>query len=106
MHYDTLTVYGNVELHANFVPIEASTDDEQEDVELKASETADKAWAVEDELFITTTSVGSVVRIYTTEGVLFEQQTIASAGTTTMKLSRGIYIVTINNCFGHKIRIE
>ena len=75
-------------------------------IRLLFTETENKAWAVEDELFITTTSVGSVVRIYTIEGVLFEQQTIASAGTTTMKLSRGIYIVTINNCFGHKIRIE
>ena len=106
MHYDTLTVYGNVELHADFVPKEESLGEEIEEVEPKTSEATDKVWTVNDELFITTTQAGSIVRIYTTEGVLREQRTIVSAGTTAIKISRGIYIVTINNNIGNKIMIK
>ena len=105
MHYDTLLVYGNVELRAVFAPVEESLD-EDEDVEPKSIETEDKAWAVKDELFITTVNAGSIVRVYSTEGVLREQHTIVSAGTTSRKLSRGIYMVTINNNIGHKVRVE
>ena len=105
MQYDTLMVYGNVELYAEFVPVEALLQEEQEEVELEMSY-SDKVWAVEDELFITTTSAGSIVRIYSTEGLLFELHTIVSAGITSRKLPRGIYIVTINNDIGQKVRIE
>ena len=105
MHYDTLTVYGNVELHAEFVPVEALLKEEQEEAESKTSE-ENKVWVVESELLITTTKAGSIVRIYTIEGVLREQHTIVSAGTTSRKLPRGIYIVTINNDIGQKVRIE
>ena len=106
MHYDTLTVYGNIELHAEFVPVEASLDEENEEIEPMAASARNEAWSVKDELFITTASAGSIVRIYSTEGVLCEQHTIVSAGTTSIKLPRGIYIVTINNDFGNKVRIE
>jgi len=51
-------------------------------------------------------NAGSIVRVYSTEGVLREQHTIVSAGTTSRKLSRGIYMVTINNNIGHKVRVE
>ena len=105
MHYDTLIIYGNVELHASFVPVELSLDD-LEEVELHATKMENKVWAVKDELFITTTKPGSIVRIYTPDGILREQHTIVSTGTTSRKLSRGIYIVTINNDFGNKLRIE
>ena len=105
MHYDTLTVYGNVELHAEFVPVEMLLKDEHEEVEAEVSDD-DKAWAVKDELLVRTATAGSIVRIYTTEGILRELHTIVSSGTTSRKLSRGIYIVTINNGIGHKVRIE
>ena len=105
MHYDTLTVYGNVELHAEFVPVEMLMMEEQEDVETEMSD-EDKVWAVKDEMFIRTTTAGSIVRIYTTEGILREQRTIVAPGTTTSKMPRGIYVVTINNAIGHKVRIE
>ena len=105
MHYDTLTVYGNVQLHAEFVPVEMLLKEEAEDAVEDVSD-EDKAWAVKDELFVRTTQAGSIVRIYTTEGVLREQHTMVSAGTTSRKLPRGIYIVTINNGIGHKTRIE
>ena len=105
MHYDTLMVYGNVELHAEFVPVEALLKEEQEESISEMPE-EDKVWAVKGELLITTTTAGSIVRIYSTEGVLRELHTIVSAGTTSRKLSRGIYIVTINNGIGHKVRVE
>ena len=107
MHYDTLTVYGNIELHANFVPLEASLDDEQEeDVTIKSIETEDKVWAVKDELYMQISKVGSVVRIHTLDGNLSGVRTIVSPGISKMKLPRGIYIVTINNNIGKKVRIE
>ena len=105
MHYDTLTVYGNVQLHAEFVPVEMLLKDEQEEAVSEMSD-EDKVWAVKDEMFIRTTTAGSIVRIYTTEGILREQRTIVAPGTTTSKMPRGIYVVTINNAIGHKVRIE
>ena len=105
MHYDTLTVYGNVELHAEFVPVEVLLKEEQENVESEMPED-DKVWSVKDEMFIRTTTAGSIVRIYTTEGILREQRTIVAPGITTSKMLRGIYVVTINNAIGYKIRIE
>ena len=104
MHYDTLMVYGNVELHANFVPLEAKLYDSEE--EQHVAEAEDKVWSVKNELFIMTTKPGSIIRIYSTEGILYEQHTIVSPGTTSRKLPRGIYIVTIKNNSGRKIRIE
>ena len=107
MLYDTLTVYGNVELHANFVPVEASLNDEQEEgITTKSLETEDKVWAAEDELFISTTKPGSIVRIYTLDGNLFSVRSIVSPGLSKIKLPRGIYIVTISNKIGRKVRIE
>ena len=105
MHYDTLMVYGNVELHAEFMPVEALLKEEQEEGISEMPE-EDKVWAVKDELFITTTTAGSIVRIYSTEGGLREQHTIVSVGTISRRLSRGTYIVTINNDIGQKVRIE
>ena len=107
MHYDTLTVYGNVELHANFVPLEASLNDEQEeDVTVKSLETEDKVWAVKDELYMQVSKEGSVVKIHTLDGILFNIHTIVSPGISKMKLPRGVYVVTINNEMGKKVRIE
>ena len=174
MLYDMLTVYGNIELHASFVPeeytivyylngsenakdnpekytiksgmitleipkkegdtfigwtgsngnepqqsvvIASGTTGEQtfyanflysgrEDAKPDDSIGADKVWAIKDELFIRTSKAGSIVRIHTLDGVLREQRTIVSTGLTTMKLSRGIYVITINNKMGKKVRIE
>ena len=63
----------------------------------------DKVWAVDDALYIRTSKAGSIVRIYSLDGVLREQQTIVSPGVTTKKLSRGIYVVTVNNNIGRKV---
>ena len=66
----------------------------------------DKAWAVDVDLYIRTTKAGSIVRIYSLDGVLREQQTIVFPGVTTKKFPRGIYVVTINNNIGQIVRIE
>ena len=107
MHYDTLTVHGDVELRASFVPIEESIDsEEEEEVVAKAAETAaetaDKVWSVKDELNVRTIKAGSIVRIYTMDGILYEQYTTTTSDVTTRKLLRGIYVVTINNGIGVK----
>ena len=107
MHYDTLTVHGDVELRASFVPIEESIDSEEKEyVVAKAAETEDKVWSVKDELNVRTIKAGSIVRIYTTDGILYEQYTTTTSDVTTRKLPRGIYIVTVNNNVGKKVRIE
>ena len=107
MHYDTLTVYGNIELHANFVPVEASLDEEQkEDVTVKSLEAEDKVWAAKSELYMQVSKVGSVVKIHMLDGTLFDIRTIVSPGISKMKLPRGVYVVTINNRVGKKVRIE
>ena len=171
MHYDTLTVYGDVELHANFaieeyavhyhlngsrnpesnpskytiksgiIALEApekagdtfvgwtgsNGEEPQQSVVIPAGSTGeliyyanfllsgreevepditngnDKAWAVNDDLYIRTSKVGSIVRIYSLDGILREQQTIVSPGITTKKLPRGIYLITINNNIGQKV---
>ena len=66
----------------------------------------DKIRSVGDELHIFIAKSGSIVRIYTPDGVLHRIQTIVAAGETKIKLERGIYIVTLNNSPGTKIIIN
>ena len=174
MLYDTLTVYGNVMLHASFVPEEYAIayylngganaainpekytiksgaielEDPQkegdtftgwtgsngetpqqtvviangatgeltfyanylrsgrEDLKPDISEGKDKAWSVNDNLYVRTNKSNSIIRIFSLEGILRQQYTIVVPGITTKKLPRGIYIVTINNGIGEKIFIE
>ena len=174
IHYDTLTVYGNIELHAHFeleeypvryylngsenaktnpsvytiksgmltleapektgdtftgwtgsngekpqlsVVITSGSTGEltfyanflhsgREDVDPESPDTGDKVWALKDDLYIKTSKAGSLVRIYSPDGILRQQHTIVAPGLTTKNLPRGIYIVTINNSIGEKIRIE
>ena len=172
-YYDTLVIYGNVELHANFeiekYPIEyhlnggvnpvtnpstytvesglitLTTPEKADDVflgwtgsngeepqpnviiptgstgglefyanylnsgredEVQKYEGEDKIWAVNDELYIRTSKAGSLVKIYTTEGVLQKIQTIVTAGESKIKLTKGIYVITLNNNAGQIIKIK
>ena len=173
-HYDTLTIYGNVELRANFEPekytieyylngginsetnpstysiesgaITLDTPEKANDVFIgwtgsngeepqrtvkipnrsvgeleyfanflnsgrendikKQNAEEDKIWAAKDELYIRTSKAGSIVRIYSTEGVLLKLHTIISAGESKIKLPKGIYAVTLNNNAGKIVRIE
>ena len=178
MYYDTLTVYGNINLHANFEPEEypvryylndsknaannpstytietkaitleapqkagdvfigwtgSNGEEPQQNITIAGGSTGelefyanflysgcenikkngfqtelndrDTIWASENTLYIKTFKVGSIVRIYSVEGILREQYTITTTDVTSIQLPRGIYIVTLNNDFGHKINIK
>ncbi|MDR3251267.1 MAG: InlB B-repeat-containing protein, partial [Tannerella sp.] len=66
----------------------------------------DKIWSSGNILYVTTSKSGSVIRIYSTDGVLQKQHTVISLGTAEIKLLGGIYVVTINNGVGQKVRIN
>ena len=57
----------------------------------------DKIWAFNDEVYIQSNNVGGIIRIYSMDGALCKQQTITTEGITKIKLSSGIYAVSINN---------
>jgi uncharacterized repeat protein (TIGR02543 family) len=172
MHYDTLVIFGNVELRANFEPerypiryyLNGSVNDESNPVAytvesapltlaapLKEGDVfvgwtgtngeepqaivtipkgltgevayyanflysgredivpektkADRIWSAGNEAYIYTSRPGSIVRIFTPNGVLRRQHTILSEGLTKLKLEPGIYIVALNNGAGQKIII-
>ena len=66
----------------------------------------DKLWAVNDELLIRTSKPGAIVRIYSLEGVLQRQQIILQPGETKIKLSSGLYAITLNNGIGQVVKIK
>jgi hypothetical protein len=132
MSYDTLTIYGNVELRAEFVP-DTRTDNDVET--LHATSLQQPAiWSHKGELFVkvdegmrlqgdeetrgqgyevtrgqgyeVTRGQGNILRIYTSDGILYKQQTILNKGITTIKLPSGIYICTLNNGIGTKVTIN
>ncbi|MDR1223523.1 MAG: DUF11 domain-containing protein [Tannerella sp.] len=109
MQYDTLTVYGSVELRAAFAPFEYYANDlhtGRETVEPPTFTPEDKIWASGDELYVRTSKPGAIIRIYSPDGILHRLQTIVAAGETRIKLPYGIYIVTLNNGAGQKVMIE
>ncbi len=91
---------GKLEFYANFLH------SGREDMTLTVNPKEDKVWAAKDELFIRTSNTGVIVRVYSPEGILQKQQTILETGETKIKLSRGIYIVTLNNSIGQIVSIE
>ena len=132
MQYETLTVYGDVTLFADFEPQTTPVVYQIDGMDNtghhpSVDETAtDRIWAAAGELYVRTSKPGSIVRIYSVEGILLKQQIIlqahrnddnpgviessrrSSAGEgneTIIKLPQGLYIVTLNNSFGTKIII-
>ncbi|MDR2915623.1 MAG: FG-GAP-like repeat-containing protein [Tannerella sp.] len=91
---------GELEFYANFLRSGREEETRSQNPE------EDRIWAAKDELYIRTSKTGSIVRVYSTEGVLQKQQTIRQAGETKMKLQRGIYVVTLDNGIGQIVRIE
>ena len=77
-----------------------------ENVEDEDKNIEDKAWSFNDELYLHTSKAGSVVRIYSLDGSLFDQRIVIASGQTKMKLPRGKYIVVINNNVGKKVIIN
>jgi hypothetical protein len=110
MHYDALTIYGNVELRAVFEPDDLRDDNEgiKREIEeiTKPQQSGDKIWSSENMLYVRTNKPGSIVRIYRPDGALYEQHTVITEGTTSIQLPQGIYVVTLNNGTGQKVRIE
>jgi hypothetical protein len=94
MNYDSLVIYGNVELRANFAPLEDNPE-EKEITEDRVIDTDDRVWSNGNSLYIRSKE-GSRVRIYTPDGILRRQFVIAVDGVTALRLERGIYIVTLN----------
>jgi hypothetical protein len=98
MHCDSLTIYGNVELYAIFEP-DDSTDNPEINNGIEkpeTSQTEEKIWSAENTLYVKTNKSGSIVRIYTINGALYEQHTILTEGITPIKLPQGTYVVHIS----------
>jgi hypothetical protein len=104
MYYGDIVVYGNVELRANFVPI-AEKSGEKTIVQEKVTDNSDKVWSYDKDLYIRAKK-GTITRIYTTEGILQRQLTVTADGTATVRLERGVYVVTLDGGAGWKIVIE
>ncbi|MDR1454228.1 MAG: hypothetical protein LBJ01_01130, partial [Tannerella sp.] len=56
--------------------------------------------------YIRTAHPGVIARIYTPDGILHDQRTLPTAGTTKIRLAPGIYIVALNNGESRKIVIN
>ena len=91
---------GELEFYANFLH---SGKDKMEE---NPSENKNKIWATGHTLYIRVSEYGSMIRIYSADGTLQVQQVAKADEITKINLRRGIYIVTINNHVGQKIRIE
>ena len=86
--------------YANYLHSGRSVDEQPVVVE------GDRVWTVGNELHVRTTKPGSILRIYTMNGVLIRQQTILQPGETKYRLPDGIYVVTLNNGIGEKIMVN
>ena len=73
---------------------------------LPVAPTEDKVWVFKNELYVYTTKPGSIVKIFTAEGILRKLQTIVTAGETKIRLPKGIYVVTLNNGIGKKVIVS
>jgi hypothetical protein len=112
LYYETLTVYGDMTLLAVFEPEPAPiaalfSEIENAGLNPPADEkTTDRIWAAAGELYVKASKPGSIVRIYSMEGVLLKLQSILKAGETKIKLPVGLYVVTLNNGLGTKIMVN
>ncbi|MDR0698749.1 MAG: T9SS type A sorting domain-containing protein, partial [Tannerella sp.] len=104
---DSLTIYGNVDLRAAFVPAGSEMDPGKNTIVADDdSETGDKVWAYEETLYVRTQK-GVTVRVYTPDGVLHHVFVTATAGLTTRShFVPGIYIVTLDGGAGRKVTIH
>jgi uncharacterized repeat protein (TIGR01451 family) len=104
-NYEDVVIHGNVELRANFVPQTRGLAVQNGNVSAEATGTSDKVWSNNNDLYIRAKK-GAIIRIYTIEGVLQQQFTITGDGTTTKRLERGAYIVTLDGGGGWKAVIN
>jgi hypothetical protein len=103
MNYDSLVIYGNVELRAHFAPVGKPAENGigQEMV----VDNSNKVWSYNRDIYIRTRK-GAFIRIYSTEGMLQRQLTIADDGITTVRMERGVYVVTVDDGWGWKVAVE
>jgi len=87
--------------YANFLYTDRKRDLQPED-----EPETDRVWAAGDALYVRSSNPGSVLRIYSEEGILQKQQIILQPGESKYRLTGGFYIVTINNSIGHIVKIE
>jgi uncharacterized repeat protein (TIGR01451 family) len=114
IHYEDIVIYGSVELRAVFEPDEKDNlkiNRTIEEINRAIKETdkpsiEDRIWSSENTLYVRTNKSGSIVRIYRPDGTLYEQQTVITEGMTEIRLSQGIYVVTLNNGIGQKVVIR
>jgi hypothetical protein len=104
MNYDRLVIYGNVELRAVFEPLKEDPG-EKEITDDRVPDTGDKVWSNGSRLYIRTKE-GSAVHVYTPDGVLRRHFVTTVDGVTTVRLERGVYVVTINGGKGFKIVVS
>jgi hypothetical protein len=104
LQYEDVVVYGNVELRARFVP-HRTNPIERGIIEERVTDNSDKVWSNEKDLYIRTKK-NTIARIYTTDGILHRLFAIIDDGTTTVRLERGVYIVTLNGGVGYKVIVE
>ena len=91
---------GELEYYANFLYSGRENNFEKQDLK------DEKIWTVKDELYVRSSRIGSVVRIYSMEGVLQKQHTIVTPGETKIKLPKGLYVVTLNKDPGQIVNVE
>ncbi|MDR0697865.1 MAG: hypothetical protein LBG28_01390 [Tannerella sp.] len=101
MNYEEIVIYGDVELRANFVSVVDKPDDKKV-IEEEKDDNTDKVWSYDGDLYICTKK-GATIRIYSPDGILQRQFTVAVDGTTTVRLGHGVYIVTLNGGIGYKM---
>jgi uncharacterized repeat protein (TIGR02543 family) len=89
---------GELTFYANF--LNSGREKEEETI------TEDKIWASGDILYVKVSTAGSIIRIYSPDGVLQKHHTALSTGTAEIKLPVGLYVATINNGVGQKVKIE
>jgi uncharacterized repeat protein (TIGR01451 family) len=102
-HYEELKILGDITLQAVFLP-ESKANIALEQTTI-SNNSEDKIWSHKSTLHIRTQTTGSIARIYTISGVLYDQHTILTPGITTIHLPQGLYIVTLNNSAGVKVAI-
>jgi hypothetical protein len=102
MNYDSLVIYGNVELRANFAPAGSPIALQENAADEASRETADQVWANGEALYVRAKE-GVTVCVYTPDGVLQRRFVVARDGISTCRPGRGVYIVTLNGGTGYKV---
>jgi hypothetical protein len=103
MHFDSLIIYGDVELRAVF--ISGNSPKKETLIPDEPDDTNDKVWSNDGTLYVRTMK-DVAIRLYTLDGILCRHFITTVDGLTTLRPGQGIYIVTLNDGTGWKIVIR